>query len=56
MIGFNNSRKEVVEGEVIIMVCAEVKPEGLQLDPFDHVSLIILTNPGYPYTRYTLLT
>ena len=44
VIGFNNSRKEVVEGEAT-MVCAEVKPEGLRLDPFDHVSLIILTNP-----------
>jgi hypothetical protein len=45
VIGFKNSLEAVVEGGTTT-VCAEVKPEGLRLDPFDSVPLIIRTNPG----------
>jgi hypothetical protein len=45
VIGFKNSGEVVVEGGTT-SVCAEVKPEGLRLDPFDRVPLTIRTNPG----------
>ena len=47
VIGFKNPLEAVVEGRATTLtVCAEVKPEGLGLDPFDRVSLTIRTNPG----------
>ena len=45
MIGFKNLFETVTEGGTIT-VCAEVKPEGLTLDPFDEIPLSIQTNPG----------
>ena len=45
VIGFKNRREAVVEGGTI-SVCAEVKREGLRLDPFDDVSLTVRINPG----------
>ena len=45
VIGFKNSLEAVVEGGNK-SVCAEVKPEGLRLDPFDHVPLTVRINPG----------
>ena len=45
VIGFKNSFEAMVEGRTIA-ICAEVKPEGLRLDPFDRVPLSIRTNPG----------
>ena len=45
VIGFKNSLEAVVEGGTK-SVCAEVKPEGLRLDPFDSVSLTVRINPG----------
>ena len=46
VIGFKNPTEVVVEGGTT-SVCAEVKPEGLRLDPFDRVPLsIVRVNPG----------
>ena len=45
VIGFKNSFEAVTEGEMT-SVCAEVKPEGLMLDPFDEIPLSIRTNQG----------
>ena len=44
VIGFKNSFEAVVEGRNTT-VCAEVKEEGLRLDPFDRVPLAVQTNP-----------
>jgi hypothetical protein len=45
VIGFKNSFEGAMEGGTK-NVCAEVKPEGLRLDPFDSVPLTIRINPG----------
>ena len=39
VIGFKNPSEAVVEGGTTT-VCAQVKPEGLRLDPFDRVPLL----------------
>ena len=47
MIGFRTSSEALVlEEGGTTTVCANVKPEGLRLDPFDRVPLAIQTNPG----------
>ena len=45
VIGFKNPTEAVVEGRTK-SVCAEVKPEGLRLDPFDNVPLTVRINSG----------
>ena len=49
VIGFSDSNTSVtfVEGGPSQIICADVKPEGLELDPFDSVPLNIgLTGLG----------
>ena len=50
VIGFKNSFETVMEGGMK-SVCAVIKPDGLILDPFDRVPLIIRTDPGKVHAR-----
>lgn len=54
VVGFKNTFEAVVEGRTTI-VCAEVKPEGLRIDPFDRVPLRIRANPGLYFTETIII-
>ena len=56
VIGFQDGSTSVniTEGDPPQMICAEVKPFGLELDPFDSVPLDLRTDPGILQLWYTL--